>query len=380
MNKLVSSFLFIGVLITTYAGQAQERKRNEKVAPSKPLIEKWYKPYYDPAANKKKPVIVISGQARPGLVIDRPNANIKFIRNKKVRELSWKKVSVSEFPVTVRDDGYFEIRLRLPNGVVQIPLDQTLEGRKQNIVIALSVDKKNIAMASKKPIEESPFVNSPRVVWGGLGYNYVRYEQSGVYFESFKGPAFLLKGQYEFSPIWTFQSNLKSSPGSTVSSDKLTVQEGDYNWITFTADAIQMPEKWNGRLFGQNWKYGLRYGIQYHIVPFLVEVATDTYSVTTNTLTMATLGGHVEVNRDRRIYYEGYLEYQYPLMSGSKFKIQPTFAFDGSVGMIYRYKAHWRLGLFWYGQWHQYDYTSDDGEGSQTLFYSNIEARVGFDF
>ena len=79
------------------------------------------------------------------------------------------------------------------------------------------------------------------------------------------------------------------------------------------------------------------------------------------------------------------MRYQQALSVGSLFEIVPSIAFDGSLGAFYKFKNNWRVGSFWYGQYHKYDYTStridsEDVNGEMSLFFSNLELRVGYTF
>ena len=71
---------------------------------------------------------------------------------------------------------------------------------------------------------------------------------------------------------------------------------------------------------------------------------------------------------------------------GDTFKIQPRSAFDGSLGAAYKITRSWLVGLYWYGQINQYNYSFTNGNtglatsGSQNVFYSNGELRIGHDF
>jgi len=81
------------------------------------------------------------------------------------------------------------------------------------------------------------------------------------------------------------------------------------------------------------------------------------------------------------------MRYQYPISSGTNsndsFTVSPIFAFDGSLGTVYSFGENFRLGLFWYGQYHYYKFSysgSTSFSGEQTLLYSNAELRLGFEF
>ena len=79
------------------------------------------------------------------------------------------------------------------------------------------------------------------------------------------------------------------------------------------------------------------------------------------------------------------LRYQHPLtMSAESSQLSPKFAFDGSFGTAYYLTKTVKTGLFWYGQWQQFNFTSSDAAisniGTESLFYSAIDLRLGLDF
>lgn len=106
-------------------------------------------------------------------------------------------------------------------------------------------------------------------------------------------------------------------------------------------------------------------------------------------MTMATLGFEKKFPVSKKLRGEWMTRYQYPILvgtsSGSNFTVNPEFAFDGSIGGVYQYNESFRFGLFWYGQWHQYGFKygpldSTAFSGRQTLFYSNVDLRLGWEF
>jgi hypothetical protein len=225
--------------------------------------------------------------------------------------------------------------------------------------------------------------------WFGSGYNYITYGQStprGTV--DSKGPK---SGSQYVEAGYTNHSgyggvfSYKNTPG------KLTVQNAavdrnDFNWTTVSIEAL-MKRLTSFKLLDAPVAYGLRMGVQQHRVPYLNLDADTSLQMRTNEITTGSLGLMAEWMRHRWTYH-WLMRYQVPFASkaegASQFSITPTFAFDGSVGLSYNFTQQLKAGVFWYGQWHQYNfsYTADDvtNAGFQSLFYSNADLRVGFDF
>ena len=245
-------------------------------------------------------------------------------------------------------------------------------------------------------IREEPFVKNGWWTWLGFGENYVDYRQSvpglsTISDHHLKGPSQFIEAGYLSHTGWGGVLSVKQTPGEInpqFEDASHTIDTTSYSWSTMTAEALYRKiSPWS--LFGTPVIYGVRLGIQQHKVPFVFIDSVDNAELQTNQITMASAGILAEWSRRRWTYY-WLMRYQYPLSStasgASSFNLTPTFAFDGSVGTSYNITQQLKLGLFWYGQWHQYsfDYIGSDGvtenKGFQSLFYSNVDLRLGWDF
>lgn len=228
----------------------------------------------------------------------------------------------------------------------------------------------------KKPIEFW--------LWLGGGMNFQYYKQTipGVsgeaVFQNVQGPTVLVQAGYQGKTLG-LDLSYKETPGKMASSDTITVTNGNYSWRTLSAEGLYRKD--------DNWN--LRTGFQHHSMPFMsLDATTAIIDVKSNTLTMLTLGFDRNFDLSNRLRGEWKMRYQHPLISGSvdstPFSVTPKFAFDGSVGGVYSLSTNSRVGLYWYGQWHEYGFSYGRGvnefSGSQTLFYSNIEIRLGLEF
>jgi hypothetical protein len=79
---------------------------------------------------------------------------------------------------------------------------------------------------------------------------------------------------------------------------------------------------------------------------------------------------------------------QYPLSSGSvssaTLTLKPLLIFDGSVGIEKRLMPSTWLGLHWYGQYQNINFTYRDSlvtaEGKQSAVFSTLELRLLFEY
>lgn len=253
----------------------------------------------------------------------------------------------------------------------------------------------NVAAADtiSTKIEENPeekWEQSGWWAWLGSGMNYVDYRQSvpgrgTLTSQSPKGPSQYVEGGYISKGGLGGIMSYKNTPGEIIV-DNATIDNGAYNWSTFSIEALGRRLSGFSRPDNKIY-YGARIGVQQHKTPFVFLDADANLQLKTNQMNTASLGVLGEWFR-RRWSYHWLVRYQFPFSSqaegSNQFSITPTFAFDGSIGTSYYFTEQLKAGLFWYGQWHQYNFIYGDdqvtNEGFQSLFYSNIDLRLGFDF
>jgi hypothetical protein len=224
-------------------------------------------------------------------------------------------------------------------------------------------------------------------MWVGTGLNFTSYNQSIFGVGTFDSHDIEPAGAYlelgSGDGTWGWTVTYKNTPGNITVSNT-TVNNPQFQWQTFTGEALYCPIK-PGTLLGQPINFYLRAGIQYHEMPFAtVNAAGTALNVATLDMLNASVGASAEWARHNWRYYWT-MRYQYPLTSsGSGTDITPLFAFDGSVGTAYYLSDRWKLGLFWYGQWQQFNFQTSVGgtaaSGWQNLFYSAMDLRLGYDF
>lgn len=237
---------------------------------------------------------------------------------------------------------------------------------------------------------EEPYMKNGWWAWFGAGENYVDYRQSvpgrGTLTDSnVKGPSEYVETGFMGQNNWGGVFSYKQTPGE-IHPNNAPIDNGSYKWTTVGIEGI-LRKTSPFTVFGTPVVYGLRLGVQQHRLPFVFLDSDAQLQMKSTTMTSASAGVLAEWTRARWTYY-WLMRYQYPLSSqadgASEFTIKPVFAFDGSVGSSYNFSRQLKLGLFWYGQWHQFNFVYADpnqtNPGFQSLFYSNVDLRLGWDF
>lgn len=239
---------------------------------------------------------------------------------------------------------------------------------------------------------DNEFLENGWYGWVGTGYNYVDYRQSNqlgtITSNSGKMPSQYIETGYTSLKGWGGIFSYKNTPGqiTTQLPAGVSLDRREYNWTTMSFEGV-MRRMSRFRLFRRPVIYGVRMGVQQHITPFLYLQDDTTLQFKYNQMMTGSLGLLAELPSDKWTYF-WLMRYQFPFSSqatgGDQMSISPTFAFDGSIGMAYNFTRQWKLGLFWYGQWHQYNFnylsSTNSNSGFQSLFYSNMDMRLGFDF
>lgn len=238
---------------------------------------------------------------------------------------------------------------------------------------------------SLEPMDRDPIFIPEFWFWLGAGANYQYYKQTipsvdgDSSFQNLKAPTIFARAGFQAQHLG-LDISFKDTPGEIKSSPSVAVQNGKYQWQTISAEGLY-------RLDNPVWN--LRFGFQHHQMPFMVlDTMTSTVAVTSNTLTLLTFGFDRFYKLSDNLRTEWQMRYQHPVLSGAgdgaKFTVSPKFAFDGSVGGVYNFTKNFRGGVYWYGQWHSYNFSYENppnvSSGDQTLFYSNIELRLGLEF
>ncbi|MGZ3721439.1 MAG: hypothetical protein ACXVA9_00830 [Bdellovibrionales bacterium] len=313
------------------------------------------------------------------------------------------RVTESMVKTGLTGDNYWRARARDPQGRIISEFSPTYK-MKSGVPTYLAREprepqRKPAAVPAERTAthidqkHEEPFEKNGWWAWLGMGENYVDYRQSNNGRGSLsdfhtKGPSKYLETGFIGQNSWGGVFSYKSTPGTfnPTLPDGVTLDRTAYTWNTISGEGV-LRKTSPFSLFGTPITYGMRVGIQQHDIPFVFLDSDGNLQMKNNKMTTASAGLLAEWTR-RRVTYYWLMRYQYPLTSqadgSSQYSISPVFAFDGSVGASYNFTRQLKAGLFWYGQWHQFGFTYADGavtnQGFQSLFYSNVDLRLGWDF
>ncbi len=385
--KIVSCFLQGLFLVSTVNAQTLVESRPPLKLSVVPV--RWYRPEFVKPLPGKRHQIVIQGVTFKGARVTL-GVKIPFFKEGHIEtsELSKKDIIKDRDSTVIADGkGFFSFTVDLPYGVVHLPISVEYRGSITPYVPIIKVLKDDLKIVGESRLETSPFYKKKFGFWAGTGFNYITYKQGDFSFQSLSLPSQYLKFWYEIIPYLELNVSAKSSPGEVSSGAAVSVLQGGYSWDNLGVEASYSPESFETELFGLETLFGVIGGVQYHLVPYVVQVGVNQASIRTNEVIMGSLGGRALLIQSRRWEYEVFLRYQHVVSSGDLFDIGSSFAFDGSLGAIYRFKNRsWRLGAFSYGQYFSYQTTRINtvtlarDRLDHSLFFSNIELRLGYEF
>ena len=372
-------------------------------APAAEPTVQWFQPQLRSQSKNGISQVTLGGRTTPGSSLSISQKEIPVIRpeGKFLRLLRERAFSSGQ--VLTDDRGIFEMQLSLPQGTAQIPIQVTSPGGEiRNYQISVAVEKLEVNIKGGAKAEKSPYAPKRWEIWGGLGINYLQYSQSSadlssdLTLKSFDFPTLYGKVSHRINDKFSFTATANQAPGKSEGSTNVNVGQGSYNWSYLTGEFTYFHPRLKSRSKNYHSEVGFNFGAQYHIVPFIARSSTTDpaeVSIETNGIWLNAIGVTWLVHLNRYYSVETFMRYQVPFATGSLFHVVYKFAFDGSLGLIYKWTPEWNFGLFWYGQYHSYEFSSHrdkyfaanggggpDISGEQSLLYSNLEFRVGWTF
>lgn len=235
---------------------------------------------------------------------------------------------------------------------------------------------------------ERPSIVKKRDFWIGGGFNYLKYSQSGTgsinstSYETY-GPTGMVGGSYALNSQLSLLGEHHYIPSDVGTNDTTVVSKNNYTWTTTLAE---MHYRFSEDISPYNLFFIT--GFQSHQFPFMYQTNDSVIMLIDNHSLNAAVGLKLEIPRNNKWLYEANLRYQYPFSSSTSsgsIYISPQMSFDGLLGVSFKMDYGKKLGLYWFGQQHQFKYqhsaadAAADSSGSQTMFNSNIQLRFGWE-
>lgn len=238
---------------------------------------------------------------------------------------------------------------------------------------------------TKTKLESSFAIN----VTLGSGFSFLSFAQNGsetrnLEYSSFTGPSFSIRAGADWQSGFGVDISYANYPGELKSSTN-NITNSRFNW---TAQSLEATYRVNNNIKSKG-HYHLRAGVQHHDLPYVQLPTVSTADVKKHEVTMATLGVNYNFEFSKKWHHQILLRYQIPISQSKSvddIQFQSRFAFDGSLGASYNFSSRYNIGLFWYGQWQEFNYsmlniaTNQKDTGQNRFFFSNLEFRIGYIF
>jgi hypothetical protein len=375
------------------------------------LTINWYKPFSFSPPLKNHTTVTLYGKAEAGYSITVDHAAIVAEDPSLLASIS--QLVKGDILNAVPDaGGYFQLSMTLPRGLVQVPIKILAPSGSETVyVVSLQVEKDKVtASLPIKPDEPTvadwrqeikQFVEKKyglgvvlakqlKGLWLSIagGFNYQSHSQTlgsstTLGFQSLDFPSLGIKAS-QVGEKWIFSGEYKYQPGkvSKVSSP-FTMSDREFEWSSFT---LEGGRNWKNDFFGPRSRFTYLFGLQHHQLPFFQIQTGNEVEIKTLVMTNLSMGAMFTFELNKRTWFESFMRYQVPYSAGllatsSQVSVDPKFAFDGSLGILFERRKNQYVGIYWLGQWHSYSFTSKDAvdltetKGSQSLFYSNIDLR-----
>lgn len=365
------------------------------------ILVKWFQPQGVPSEDKKSVRITLAGQTKQRTRIYLKSNKILYLKKPTDRTMMELKSSdVKYLPSLADQRGIFGFEVNLPLGNYQIavaavdPDAQSMSAAKV-FVLFLNVKLKNIEFGFIEEDDDLPFVPQSDYYAIGGGINYSVFNKavpsipSEIRFSSFKIPSLRLGYAKTYNPEWRIHGSFLIAPGEATSGTRVPVDGGSYLWLILNGDGIYSRDPWKKEWGDYKIRYGLRGGLQYHVVPFIRSkwAADNTQNFLGVNYMAPTIGGHIDVMTGGVLSYEAYIKMNVPFIAYSSIKMSNSLAFDGSLGIRYRKKKEpWSYGLYWYGQWLRLSFKERDVfagsnvSGTLDILQSNAEFRMMYQY
>lgn len=290
----------------------------------------------------------------------------------------------------ISNEQELKTNVSLQKSTESLKLSDTALLNQQDIQAPILQPKDHIGIAPKI---ENPKVNSdfkPTFsAWIGSGVNYLNFVQKSTVetesgqFSSIIAPTVAVGSNVSFTENSEVEFQFNDYLGEIKTKGETIIDKNSFHLKTLALEYRYLL------IDSQSYKYHLLFGLQLHQMPFLsTDSNNNTVNVLDNEMLNGSIGFKVEKANSHKFKYELMLKYQPKIsaknLNGYDFKTQSEVNFDGVVGISRDYSNGLNVGLYWYGQYQNFNYSfirsSESTTGSQTFFNSNFEIRFGWDF
>ncbi|MBK8203345.1 MAG: hypothetical protein IPK68_13805 [Bdellovibrionales bacterium] len=178
---------------------------------------RWYKPKIESSKKPHRFRAVLSGKASPGTQIEIASDEISILTDAENIEVVGANEIMSGKSVNADKNGNFFLNLEMPRGIVQLPIEvkfSVAESKLYQINIAPPPNGAGSDFSNPGSLathQDLPHFLSKKEVWGGIGMNFLRYNQesedipSNLTLESIDGPTIYAKFVRSLNSEWAFK-------------------------------------------------------------------------------------------------------------------------------------------------------------------------------
>jgi hypothetical protein len=367
----------------------------QPAAPAKAAVPEveWYPLENETSRLMGRIRVIISGKTTPNSFVQIDGDSVTILKEVKQYQIQ-QQISSVEGKATA--EGFFEVAMDLPQGLIQLPVSITTPEKTQKtflLTFEVNAVKKQLPLDLRTSQQKPPSAAKKIRLWAGAGWTYQGYNQtnsasSDLKFQTIQAPGIVVRGGY-WGDSWGMDLYFRDAPGKIQADAPLQVPTENYHWRTIEAKGLyQLDRNAKSRMLGLASQWQIRFGAQAHDLPFLVTEAGNVIHLEQNSFTMATLGFGLLLGQEQKWTYEFAMGAQYPVGvkgPGESFKATKNLGYEVQLGAAYKFAPQWRLGIFSYSQSLGYDYEyKKEGvpvqTGHQSIFYSTFDLRLGFEF
>ncbi len=293
------------------------------------------------------------------------------------------------------EEGYFELQLRLPLGVSQIPV-QIYKTRQQRRILQILLEVRSDGVKINAKVHKNLKLERETSIryWieGGVGYTSqkIDHEQGG------KGalsvglaalPSISIRGGLH-KGRWGGAFQYTTMPGQPkeAQTNGEVAASNNYAWQMVALNgSFLFKEK---LLFSKDQWFGTL-GLQQHNLPFVDLSSSGSATFLTPSLMALALGVSVQSPFATRWSCELGLSYLYPVSSsgssGVSFSVQPKLSYELSGFAYFLLNRQMRMGGGILRQTHSHNFDSTDSSGqsssgTQSLTFYDLAFRFRYDF